>query len=73
MDNAKQVKTELEDVLRSRSISTLYIAGLATDYTVRHTAIDAVALGYKVKLLTDAVQGIDPAGTQAALEELRRL
>ena len=47
--------------------------GLATDYTVKNSAIDAIALGYKVKLLTDAVQGITPEGSSAALTELRRL
>jgi len=73
MDNAKQVKTELDAILRSNSISTLYIAGLATDYTVKNSAIDAIALGYKVKLLTDAVQGITPEGSSAALTELRRI
>ena len=73
MDNGKQVMTELDETLRSRSISSLYIAGLATDWTVKHTAIDAVTLGYRVMLLTDAVQGIDAAGTQKALAELQSL
>jgi len=73
MDNAKKVKTELDDVLRARSISTLFITGLATDYTVKHTAIDALTLGYNVKILTYAVQGIDEKTSAEALAELHLL
>jgi nicotinamidase-related amidase len=58
-DNAKQVKTELDDILLARSITTIYIAGLATDYTVKESAIDAISLGYKVKLITNAVRPVD--------------
>ena len=40
-------------------ITELYIGGLATDYCVKFTAFDALKQGYKVKVLIDAVKGVD--------------
>ena len=70
-DNSKESKTELDDVLRAADIGKLYVAGLATDYTVKYTALAAADLGYEVVLLTDAAKGLDAATTAAALSEMQ--
>jgi len=44
-DNGHMSQTELHEVLTSRDITSLYIVGLATDYCVFYTAIDANSLG----------------------------
>lgn len=46
-------------VLRNMGIKEIYIGGLATDYCVKWTAQDALRHGFKVKVLTDAVKGVD--------------
>src|SRR5437899_9996172 len=61
-----------KDDLRDRQVDTLYVAGLATDYCVRQTVLDAVRAGFHVAVLTDAVAGIDarPGDTARALAEM---
>ncbi|MDO8586421.1 MAG: nicotinamidase [Armatimonadota bacterium] len=58
--------------LRSRGITGLYIGGLATDYCVRATTLDALSQGFEVILLTDAIRGIDvrPGDSQAAIRRM---
>jgi nicotinamidase/pyrazinamidase len=51
-------KTLLRD-LRERNVTTLYVAGIATDYCVKATVIDAAQSGFAVRLLKDAITGID--------------
>ena len=51
--------TNLEQQLRQRHVSTLFIGGLATDYCVLHTVLDAVRHGFKVYLLCDAVRAVN--------------
>jgi len=64
--------TDLEFILRSRGIRRVFIAGVATDYCVRATALDAVRLGFETFLLVDAVKGVDiPKGSiEKALNEM---
>lgn len=50
-DNGKKTKTNLDTVLKNNNIQILYIVGLATNYCVKFTALDAAELGYKVKLV----------------------
>lgn len=57
-DNAKQHQTELHDYLQSKSISTLYLTGLATDYCVLFTCLDACQLGYQVKLVMPGCRAV---------------
>lgn len=63
----------LEASLRERGVERLFIGGLATDYCVRATALDARKEGLDVVLLTDAVRGIDveTGDVGRALDELR--
>ena len=64
--------TPLAGSLRSRGITRLFVAGLATDYCVRATGLDARAAGLAVVVLTDAVCAVNlrPGDAARALEEL---
>jgi nicotinamidase/pyrazinamidase len=63
----------LEGTLRSEGISRVFVCGLATDYGVRHTVLDALKLGWAVVLLEDAVRGVDypPGSAQKAILEMQ--
>lgn len=65
--------TELEALLRAAGIEAVAVVGLATDYCVKATALDAVRLGFRTTVLTDAVAAVDlqPGDGDRALEELR--
>jgi nicotinamidase/pyrazinamidase len=58
-DNARRKATGLDAYLRSRDVRELHVMGLATDYCVRHTAIDAAELGYDVALLVEGTRGVE--------------
>ena len=64
--------TELDGVLRGRGIERVVVVGLATDYCVKATALDAARLGYETSLLTDAVAAVDlaPGDGARALDEI---
>jgi nicotinamidase/pyrazinamidase len=51
--------TELEGLLRERGIEKAVVVGLATDYCVRSTAIDAANLGFDTEVLQDAIAAVD--------------
>ena len=51
--------TELEQLLRDRGIERVVICGLATDYCVNTTALDAIRLGFETQVLTDACRPVD--------------
>ncbi|HEY7170643.1 MAG TPA: isochorismatase family protein [Vicinamibacterales bacterium] len=57
--------------LQQRRIDHLYVGGLATDYCVRHSVLDALGAGLQVTVLEDAVAGVDRRGSAAALDEMR--
>ena len=64
----------LEEFLRDAGTEELYICGLATDYCVKSSAVDAVKAGFIVKVLTDAIQAVelhpgDSAAAIAAMQE----
>ena len=61
----------LADWLRGRDVTAVDVCGLATDYCVRATALDAVREGFEVRVLSDLVAGVAPETTDAALTELR--
>ncbi|MGA1796684.1 MAG: bifunctional nicotinamidase/pyrazinamidase [bacterium] len=58
-DNRRINKTPLDDYLHDRGIGELFISGLATDYCVKFTALDALELGYSVTVIRDGVRGVD--------------
>ncbi len=63
--------TTLAELLRERGIDSLTVVGLATDYCVRNTALDALERGFDVTVPADAVRGVDEEGSRRALEEIR--
>jgi nicotinamidase/pyrazinamidase len=63
--------TSLADWLRRHDVTQVDVCGLATDYCVRATAVDAVREGFEVRVLTDLCAGVAPETTEATLDELR--
>lgn len=65
-------KTELDQLLRVRGIRRVFICGVATDYCVKATTLDAIRLGYIVFVLMDAIKGVDiPRGSvEKAINEM---
>src|SRR6187200_2877984 len=68
----EEIPTELDGLLRDQGIERVVIVGLATDYCVKATALDAVRLGFEVALLPDAVAAVnlEPDDGDRALAEL---
>ena len=58
------------DLLARHGVVEADVAGIATDYCVRASALDAIAHGLHVRVLTDLVAGVAPASSDAALAEL---
>jgi len=71
-DNGRRSSTGLAEWLKQQGARELWVCGLATDFCVKFTALDAVAEGFRVHLITDACRGIDlPEGSiNAALAEM---
>jgi nicotinamidase/pyrazinamidase len=74
-DNERRSATELNDYLQSRSIGTVFVCGLATDYCVLNTALDAVREGYMVRCITDACRGVNlhPGDSEKAFAKMERV
>ena len=71
-ENDRTTQTGLDGYLRTRGITDLDFAGLATDFCVAWSALDAARLGYRVRVLTSLCRGIDVNGSMAqALDNLR--
>lgn len=68
-ENDKKTPTGLETYLRGRGISTLTFVGLATDYCVAFSALDAGARGFDASVLMGACRAIDLGGSLAAQEK----
>jgi nicotinamidase/pyrazinamidase len=64
-ENDRQTPVGLDALLRASGVRDIILAGLATDYCVLHTALDARALGYEVGVVEPACRGIDLAGSLA--------
>ena len=58
------------ELLNEMGIEELYIAGIATDYCVRMTSLDAFNNGFAVHVLTDAIKGVDKADSERAIDEI---
>ncbi|NLE40158.1 MAG: bifunctional nicotinamidase/pyrazinamidase [Pirellulaceae bacterium] len=58
-DNEHRRATGLDEFLRSRGVRRVYLCGLATDYCVKFSALDAARLGYETFVVLDACRGID--------------
>lgn len=66
-DNAHLRSTGLGDYLRKEQVDTVYIMGLATDYCVKYSALDAAHLGFHVYVIKDACRGVELAAGDVAL------
>lgn len=66
-------KTGLAEKLRARNVNRVFVCGLATDYCVKATALDAIKEGFETVLIQDLCRGVDvPAGSaQAAVDAMR--
>ncbi|GAB4279648.1 MAG: bifunctional nicotinamidase/pyrazinamidase [Candidatus Rifleibacteriota bacterium] len=73
-DNNRAHSTGLSEWLKSHGVDTLYIMGLATDYCVKFTALDAVEQGFKTFLITDGCKGVElnTGDISKALEEMQQ-
>jgi nicotinamidase/pyrazinamidase len=65
--------TDLATLLRAGGIKNLYIGGLATDYCVRSTTLDALTNGFNVTLIPDAIRAVNlqPEDGDKAMSEMR--
>jgi nicotinamidase/pyrazinamidase len=66
-------KSKLADLLRERDVDEVAVVGLATDYCVRASAIDAAREGFDTSVVTDAIRAVDvnPGDGERALEDMR--
>ena len=66
--------TRLGEILRDRGVDRLFITGLATDYCVKNTVLDARREGFDVTVVEDAVRGVEvePGDSERALEEMEQ-
>jgi nicotinamidase/pyrazinamidase len=66
-------KSKLENLLRDRGVDEVAVVGLATDYCVRASTIDACKLGFDTTVIADAIRAVDvnPGDGDRALEEMK--
>jgi nicotinamidase/pyrazinamidase len=71
-DNGHRKATGLGEYLKARKVEEVFIAGLAADYCVKFTALDAIGLGFKTHLIEDACRGVNlqPDDVAKAISEL---
>lgn len=64
--------TDLKDTLELKGIKRVFIGGLATDYCVKNTVLDALKLGFETIVLVDAIRGVNvhPTDSETALDEM---
>lgn len=72
-DNGRRKATGLGDYLRGRGVRQAYVLGLATDYCVKFTALDAASEGFDTYLVEDGCRGVEltPGDSEAAVTEMR--
>ncbi|MGY5775471.1 bifunctional nicotinamidase/pyrazinamidase [Rhizobium sp. LEGMi135b] len=72
-DNDQAALTGLATYLSAKGVTDLDLCGLATDYCVKFSALDAVEMlpGVTVRFIEDASRGIDPVGVLAAIDDMR--
>jgi nicotinamidase/pyrazinamidase len=73
-DNGRRQATGLAEFLRARNVQDVWVTGLATDYCVMFTALDAAALGFKTRVVRDACRGVNlaPGDVDRSLAEMER-
>lgn len=73
-DNRHEKATGLADYLKAHQVHSVYIAGVATDYCVKYSALDALKLGFRTYVIVDACRGVDiqPEDSSKALKEMEQ-
>ncbi|WP_158860563.1 bifunctional nicotinamidase/pyrazinamidase [Lunatibacter salilacus] len=73
-DNQRLQDTGLGDYLKGQGIDTVYVAGLATDYCVKFTVLDALSEGFNTYLIEDATKGVNlsPNDSERAITEMSK-
>ncbi|MGE5608918.1 MAG: bifunctional nicotinamidase/pyrazinamidase [Bacillota bacterium] len=73
-DNGHRKATGLAEYLKDKGVNDVYVAGLATDYCVKATALDARQLGFNTFLIEDACRGVElkPGDIAAAIEHMKK-
>jgi len=73
-DNGHLSATMLNDWLKAAKITHLYVMGLATDYCVKFTVLDALTQGYEVTLITDGCRGVNlqPQDSSDAIDAMQQ-
>ncbi len=71
-DNDHRKSTGLEELLRQHDIDEVQLVGLATDYCVKFTALDASLLGFKTSVIIDGIRGVElnPGDCDRAIQEM---
>lgn len=72
-DNGRLKSTGLGEYLEEKGVTDVYVCGLATDFCVKFTALDALSLGFDTFLIEDASRGVNlqPDDVSKAIEEMR--
>jgi len=68
-DNARRHDTGLAATLKSKGIKEVDVVGLALDYCVKYTALDAASLGFSTRVLLQASRAVDPSSLEQVLTE----
>ena len=73
-DNGHRKSTGLGEWLKAQGVTEVFVCGLATDYCVKFTALDAAEMGFKTHLIEDASRGVNlqPNDVKNAIEEMKR-
>jgi len=72
LQSVAEIGDSLDEILKSRGVDSIYVAGLATDYCVKATVLDALKKGFRVFAVTDAMRAVNlqPGDDARALEEM---
>lgn len=72
-DNGRVKDTGLASYLRQQEVDSVFVMGLATDYCVKFTVLDAVSLGFRTHLILDGCRGVnlEPKDAHRAVEEMK--
>lgn len=73
-DNGHRKSTGLGEWLKVQGVTEVFVCGLATDYCVKFTALDAVGMGFKTHFIEDASRGVNlrPDDVKNAIDEMKR-
>lgn len=73
-DNGHRKSTGLAEYLKEQGVTDLYLVGLATDYCVKFTALDAVKEGFRVHVIREACRGVNllPRDVDRSIDQMRK-